>query len=172
MTDGNGMDNGHTSGKGNGRIGSKRAGDKHSHPQYTPEQIIDALEQARGMVAAAARILGCHRDTIYVAMDQNKEVARARILAKEAQKDRAELSLFSLIEQGNVAAICFYLKCQAKDRGYVERVEFTGRNGDPIQIADREETLTILNERLARIAAARGKKAVAGSADHGPVGRA
>jgi hypothetical protein len=32
---------------------------------------------------------------------------------------------------GEPWAVCFYLKCQAKDRGYIERTEHVGRSSDP-----------------------------------------
>ena len=35
----------------------------------------------------------------------------------------AELSLFKAIQTGEAWAVCFYLKTQGKDRGYVERYE-------------------------------------------------
>jgi hypothetical protein len=39
-----------------------------------------------------------------------------------------------LIKAGNVTAIIFYLKTQAKDRGYVERQELTGADGGKLQV--------------------------------------
>ena len=46
----------------------------------------------------------------------------------------AENSLFEAIRRGEAWAVCFYLKCMAKDRGYVERAELTGANGAPVKI--------------------------------------
>jgi hypothetical protein len=31
-------------------------------------------------------------------------------------------------------AVCFYLKCMARDRGYVERAELTATNSAPVKI--------------------------------------
>ncbi len=43
--------------------------------------------------------------------------------------DLAEGKLYSKINEGNMTAIIFYLKCKAKDRGYIERgqIEVTGK---------------------------------------------
>ena len=49
--------------------------------------------------------------------------------------DDAESQLQSLIKDGNVAAVLFYLKTRAKSRGYIERSEtdITSK-GDKIKI--------------------------------------
>ncbi len=39
------------------------------------------------------------------------------------------------IQAGKEASIFFFLKCRAKDRGYVERSEITGAGGGPIESA-------------------------------------
>ena len=42
---------------------------------------------------------------------------------REGLKDFAEGKLMQQIDGGNITAIIFYLKTQAKDRGYIEKVE-------------------------------------------------
>lgn len=37
--------------------------------------------------------------------------------------DEVEQTLFQQIRKGNINAIIFYMRCKAKDRGYVERFE-------------------------------------------------
>lgn len=51
---------------------------------------------------------------------------------EETKLDLAEKYLFDLMKGGNLGAICFYLKCKGKKRGYIERQEFTGADGDPL----------------------------------------
>src|SRR4029450_2769461 len=46
----------------------------------------------------------------------------------------AENSLYEAIRRGEAWAVCFYLKCMAKDRGYLERAELTGAKGAPVKI--------------------------------------
>ena len=46
--------------------------------------------------------------------------------------DEAVGQLHKLVRDGNLGATIFYLKTQAKGRGFTERIEQTGANGEPI----------------------------------------
>jgi hypothetical protein len=107
---------------------------KQPYRKFTPEQMIKALEESRGLIAPAARALGCSRDTIRTYLEEYTAVAQAKLDQHEAVKDMAENALYAAILRGEAWAICFYLKCRAKDRGYVERAELTGTNGGRVQI--------------------------------------
>jgi transposase-like protein len=102
--------------------------------KYTEQQIIEALEESKGLIAPAARKLGCARDTIRKYIDEYAEVAQAKLDQREAVTDMAENALYQAILDREAWAVCFYLKCMAKDRGYVERAELTGTNGAPVKI--------------------------------------
>ena len=102
--------------------------------KYSVEQIIAALGESHGMIAPAARSLGCSRDTIRRYLAEQAEIAQAIADEREATTDLAENKLRDAIIRGEAWAICFYLKCIAKDRGYVERAELTGNNGAPVKI--------------------------------------
>jgi hypothetical protein len=102
--------------------------------KYTPEQIVRALQESHGMIAPAARSLGCSRDTIRRYLAEYAEIAQTIADEREATTDLAENKLRDAIIHGEAWAICFYLKCMAKDRGYVERAELTGNNGAPVKI--------------------------------------
>jgi hypothetical protein len=106
---------------------------KRPYRKYTQEQMIKALEESKGLIAPAARALGCSRDTIRSYLEEYTAVARAKLDQQEAVKDMAENALYAAILRGEAWAICFYLKCMAKDRGYVERAELTGGNGAPVK---------------------------------------
>jgi hypothetical protein len=97
--------------------------------KFTPEDIIGALEQSRGLIAPAARALGCSRATIRSYIDEYAEVAQAKLDQREAVTDMAENSLYEAIRRGEAWAVCFYLKCVARDRGYVEKAEI-GHTGN------------------------------------------
>ena len=86
------------------------------------------------MIAPAARALGCSRATVRSYMEEYSAVAQAKLDQEEAVKDMAENALYAAILRGEAWAICFYLKCRAKDRGYVERAELTGASGAPVKI--------------------------------------
>ena len=101
---------------------------------YTAEQIIGALNQADGYVSKAASILGGAVQTLYNYRERYPTVKAAWDDIKEKRHDFVENSLHKAIKDGNVTAMIFYLKTQAKSRGYVERQEITGAEGGPMQV--------------------------------------
>ena len=107
---------------------------KQPYRKYTQEQVIEALEQSKGLIAPAARALGCSMDTIRTYLEEYTAVAQAKLDQREAVTDMAENALYAAILRGEAWAICFYLKCMAKDRGYVEKAEISGPGGKPISI--------------------------------------
>src|SRR5215217_3230769 len=105
-----------------------RVESKRPYRKYTPQEIIDALEVSRGLIAPAARNLGCSRDTIRKYLAEYPEVAKAKADMREAVTDMAENSLYEAIRRGEAWAVCFYLKCMARDRGYIEKAEIARAN--------------------------------------------
>lgn len=102
--------------------------------KFDPELVAAALREARGIISYACQLLGCSRSTIYNYMERYPEVLAAKVEAKEELKDVAESQLIQAIENREGWAICFFLKTQAKDRGYNERREISGEAGGPIAI--------------------------------------
>ncbi len=51
---------------------------------------------------------------------------------REENLDLAESKLYEMIKSGDKIAIIFFLNCQGKARGYVERQELTGKEGVPV----------------------------------------
>ena len=107
---------------------------KQPYRKYTQEQMIKALEESKGLIAPAARALGCSRDTVRSYLEEYTAVAQAKLDQREAVTDMAENALYAAILRGEAWAVCFYLKTQAKDRGYVEKAEVSGPGGKPISI--------------------------------------
>ena len=107
---------------------------KRPYRKYTQEQMIRALEESKGLIAPAARALGCSRDAIRSYLEEYSAVSQAKLDQREAVTDMAENALYQAILDREAWAVCFYLKCLAKDRGYVERAELTGTNGAPVKI--------------------------------------
>jgi len=75
------------------------------------------------MVAAAARMIGCDMGTIYDAAKREPIIQLTIDRERELQLDLAELALFTAIQKGEGWAVCFYLKCQGRKRGYVEKAD-------------------------------------------------
>ena len=96
---------------------------QHKQEQFTQAEVADALRESKGFVSAAARRLACDAQTVYNYMERYPELVEIRKEAKEAEKDLAEMMLGKMIREGQFPATCFFLKTQAKDRGYIERSE-------------------------------------------------
>lgn len=113
------------------------------------ERYLEALEKTVGNIAAACRATGIVRQTIINWRKADPEFAQKYDELKEGITDNVETSLLKKINEGDTTAIIFYLKCRAKDRGYIDRVvtEHTGPGGAPIRIAHGVD-LEWLNEEL------------------------
>ena len=96
--------------------------------------MIDAIIEAKGILAVAARNLDCSRQTVHNYVNRYATVREAYEDANETNIDFVENKLMQQINNGNVTAMIFFLKTKAKHRGYVERREFTGDDGKPIQV--------------------------------------
>mgnify|MGYP003137773022 CR=1 FL=1 len=96
--------------------------------------FLDAIEKSLGVVDAACKIVGISRTTYYEWLKVDSEFKKKVNEVSEITLDFAESELFKQMKLGNVATIIFYLKTKGKKRGYVERQEITGKEGEPIQI--------------------------------------
>ena len=97
-------------------------------------QAIEAARDSKGFVTIIAKRLGCSRTYVYTLAKKYPTFQQAIDEEREGLKDFAEGKLQEQINAGNMTAIIFYLKTQAKERGYVERHEVTGKDGDSITI--------------------------------------
>lgn len=115
----------------------------------TNEQIAEALQKAGGFVSHAAKQLGVVNSAIHNRIARSPELKAILDDARCTHLDLAEVELLKAMKRGEAWAVCFFLKCQGKGRGYIERqaVEHTGKDGGPIQY----ETMTDkqLESRLA-----------------------
>ena len=102
------------------------------HNGLTAEEVIAGVEGSRGFITVVASRLGISRNHVYRLAKKYTSVAAAIKTEREKNKDFAEGKLMEGIQSGNMTAIIFYLKTQAKDRGYVERQEVTGRDGEDL----------------------------------------
>jgi len=97
-------------------------------------QMISAIEEAQGFVTKACDILKCSRKTFYVYLKKYSTVQDALEDNREKRHEWVESKLMQQIKNDNLTAIIFYLKTQGKHLGYVERQEFGGAGGGPINI--------------------------------------
>lgn len=101
---------------------------------YTAEEVVAAIEGSKGFVTIIGKRLGCSARHVYNLLDKYATARDALANEREGMRDFAEGMLYKRIEGGDTTAIIFYLKTQAKERGYVERQEVTGAGGGAVTI--------------------------------------
>ena len=101
-------------------------------PRCTAKQVSEALLKSDGNLTAAASKLGVTRQAVYNYI-KRYDLQRVLDQARENMVDEAVGQLHKLVRDGNLGATIFYLKTQAKGRGFTERIEQTGANGEPIE---------------------------------------
>lgn len=116
----------------------------------TEKQFEDALRANGGVYVMAAKALGVTRLTVAAHVEKSPHLQAIVKESDEGNLDVAETSLMRAVVKGEAWAICFFLKCKGKARGYVERQEFSGVNGGPIESVSAVKEMS--DEQLAKIA--------------------
>ena len=88
------------------------------------------------MVYIAAQKLGCSPMTIYRRAEKDKKVRETIDNFRGLFIDKAELKLEQAVMNGEPWALTLTLKTLGKQRGYVERQEVTGADGEPVKIVE------------------------------------
>jgi hypothetical protein len=100
--------------------------------------ISEALEAAGGWMSQAAKMLKVSPATITRAVQGSKRLQEQLDSIKTRYLDIAETELLKKVKNGDLGAICFYLKCQGKDRGYIEKQYFATDKAEPLEIIVRD----------------------------------
>jgi len=133
--------------KSNGKQNGNGLNGNSEKRERTAARIIEAVKECKGLLTLVAEKTGLGYRTVNRYATEFPTVQEAVREAKEGMVDLAESKLFAAIDKGDAWAICFYLKTQAKHRGYVERQEITGEGGKPVKTeiivrSDNAKTLT------------------------------
>jgi hypothetical protein len=86
------------------------------------KELLLALEKTMGVVTPACKMVGISRMAFYKYLNKDQDFKKRVEEITEVAKDFAETKLYTLIANGSESAVFFYLKCKAKDRGYIEKV--------------------------------------------------
>ena len=143
--------------------------------KYTAQQMIEVIQDAKGILTVAARKLECSRNTVYRYINKYATVKDAYEEANESNIDFVETKLMEQINKGNITAIIFFLKTKAKHRGYVERqsVDLTTGgekiNNDNPERYDR--AISTFADAIGEILSGQGaaEKDDVGTAEHTPM---
>lgn len=87
------------------------------------KEVLNILESKAGNISATCKSANISRQTFYDWVSKDANFKRGVEDVKESLIDFAESKLMELISEKNPTALIFFLKTQAKQRGYVERQE-------------------------------------------------
>ncbi len=108
--------------------------------KHTIAQIEEALLKHHGNISAAARALGSERSALTHRVSHHKRLQKARDTAKETMVDMAESALWQLVRDKNLTAVIFSLKCQGRDRGWIDTPRERGIDDTPPESGKIEYT--------------------------------
>jgi hypothetical protein len=114
--------------------------------------MIGAMKSQLGIVTKAAKIVGIERRTFYRWYEEDEDFKAAIDDIENIALDYVEGKLYELIQEKNVTAVIFHLKCRGKKRGYSEKsqVEHSGE----IDINANVDVTKLSKEELYAIATA------------------
>ena len=102
--------------------------------KYSEADVIKAIAGTGGIISTICEKLNCSRGTFYGYLKKRPAIKQAYEDEQESVLDMAEGSLFGLIQGGDLGAICFYLKCKGKARGFVEKQELDLNHKQPPKV--------------------------------------
>lgn len=111
-----------------------KAGRPKGATQYKTEQFINVIPGTGGIITAIARKIGCDWTTAKNFIYNHPTVKAAYDAECEGILDLAEAKLIEQINGGEGWAIKYMLSTKGKSRGYVERTEVTGADGNTLKI--------------------------------------
>jgi hypothetical protein len=89
-------------------------------PYITLEEVKKAIVAASGVIKNIADLLGCNRSYVYRMISGNPELREQLKQVREATIDEIEAKLVEKAKLGDMDAIKYYLRFQARHRGYGE----------------------------------------------------
>lgn len=102
--------------------------------QFKAEDFISVITGTGGSISEIARRVGCDWHTAKKYIETMSTIKQAYEAEKESILDRAETKLVEAVDDGDLSAIKYLLSTKGKHRGYTERREVTGAEGEAINI--------------------------------------
>ena len=88
------------------------------HKKISDEEIIEAIRNNNGFIAAAARQLGCTSRMIQYRRDRNPAISEAVKEIENVVLDTVEARLYAAAANGEAWAIQYILGTKGRSRGY------------------------------------------------------
>ena len=112
---------------------------------FTVDQMKQALISGNGFLSVAAKRLGCSIMTISRYINEFPELRQTMFDIRHQRDDFVESQLMKAIRKGELTAIIFYLKTQARHRGYNEREDAKSKI-KPLFMPDNETDVDFLQD--------------------------
>ena len=112
--------------------------------------LLEAYRKSLGNITSSCMAVGIDRGTFYKWKAKDAKFAKKIEELNEVQMDFVESKLLENIKNLDTSAIIFYLKTKGKHRGYIERTEITGKDGESL-IPHKPMNLKEAKEFLAKI---------------------
>lgn len=106
--------------------------------RLTKKRVREALYKSRGVITAAAKMLGVTRKHLSAYVHKDPDLVAARAEAREMLLDVAENNLYRAVEEGQPWAVQYTLSRLGKGRGFTERIE-QEQSGELVIKVVREE---------------------------------
>ncbi len=102
---------------------------------FSKEQVLEATKGCFGIVSTVAKRLdGCAWGTARKYIDRWAETRAAYADESERALDLSESQLLKAVQAGDGPMIRFHLATKGKQRGYTERHEVAGVEGQPVEV--------------------------------------
>jgi seryl-tRNA synthetase len=98
----------------------------------TKNEVLAAIPGSKGLIVNLENRLNCTRTAIKNAMSSCPEIKKEMVDEEEREKDTVLNNLIEDAKAGDKAARDLYLKAQARDRGFGDKLEVSGANGQPL----------------------------------------
>ena len=96
----------------------------------TKKELLECLEKNLGIVTAACKEIGCHRQTYYKWYNTDSVFKKRADEIHNTTLDFVEMALLQAIKNGSVDAMKFYLTHRGNKRGYVQRMSIDGAGNE------------------------------------------
>lgn len=108
--------------------------------RLTFSKVEQAIRASDGIIAHAARSLGCSRVVLYKWLEKYPELELVREEAEAELGDEGENFVAQAIRNGDMKTIRWYLERRRKDR-FSTRQEQTGADGAPLEVHNVTRTI-------------------------------
>lgn len=106
--------------------------EEQERTKVNKKALINAMQKCLGVVTQACKMVDVSRDTYYTYYNDDIDFKRACDDCSEIALDFAESKLHKQIEDNIPTSTIFFLKTKGKNRGYIERSELTGADGNAL----------------------------------------